>query len=314
VFLCTRSPKINEPCNTYPDMNYLLTTFSSAKWMYTKLCTLFFLLVLLGCSPTRQMGAQDAPGTLFIIGGGKRPPALIRDLVTTSGLDEGGYAIILPMASGEPDTAAYYGMLQFEEAGIPSSRLSAMHFQREAPRPAMIDSLAGAQLIYITGGDQNRFMKVVEGTDIQKAIQQAYQQGATIAGTSAGAAMMSQRMITGNEFKHPEYTGDFRTIEAENLEYKNGLGLLPDAIIDQHFIYRMRMNRLMAAALEHPGMLCIGIDESTAIVVQGNQVRVVGESQVVTVRNNHPASVKDGLLGGQKMELSVYLPGDQFMR
>jgi len=273
---------------------------------------MLILALIASCSASKGTVQHENKGKLFIIGGGKRPPALIRDLIATSGLDKGGYAVILPMSSGEPDTAAFYGKLQFEEEGIPGSRIVAMHFQREAARPAMIDSLANARLIYITGGDQQRFMKVVKNTPIYDAIHWAYRSGATIAGTSAGAAVMSQKMITGNEYKHPEYTGDFRTIEAENMELKEGLGLLPEAIIDQHFVYRMRMNRLMTVALENPGMLCIGIDESTAIVVEGDKARVAGISQVVTVLNEQEPKVRNGLLGGEALELNIYLPEDQF--
>ena len=119
--------------------------------------------------------------------------------------------------------------------------------------------------------------------------------------------------MTGDEFKHPEYTGNFRTIEAENLELVEGLGLLPHAIVDQHFIYRMRMNRLLTAVLEHPDQTGIGIDESTAIVVAGNRARVTGRGQVIVV-NNPTDSVRTegGLLGGRGLEVSVLLAGDGF--
>jgi cyanophycinase len=252
-------------------------------------------------------------GKLFIIGGGKRPPALIQELIHLSGIDKAGEIIILPMASGEPDTAAFYGTLQFTKAGIPSERIHTMHLQRTPATASQLDRLIHAQLIYITGGDQNRFMKVVLQTPIYEAIHVAYRNGATIAGTSAGAAVMTKKMITGNEFKHPEYTGAFRTIEADNMEIKEGLGLLPNAIVDQHFVYRMRMNRLMTVALENPNDVCIGIDESTALVIENNRARVVGESQIVVILNPKEGETKNGLLGGSGMQLSVYLPGEEVM-
>jgi cyanophycinase len=172
--------------------------------------------------------------------------------------------------------------------------------------------LKNARLIYISGGDQSKFMRVVADTEIHDAIHEAFQNGSTIAGTSAGAAVMSKKMITGNEFKHPEYTGEFRTIEADNMELKEGLGLLPNAIIDQHFIWRMRMNRLITVAIENPEETCIGIDESTAILVKGNQAEVVGKYQVIVLKNNGGRTVQDGLLGAENMRLGVYLPGQTF--
>ncbi len=280
--------------------------------------TLFLLLLFCfqGFSQPGTLVAKEAfsppSGKLFIIGGGKRPPALLQAMVDASGLDTAGYAFILPMASSEPDTAAWYGIRQFTELGLPAERFRACNFEQGSYSKAAIDSLRGARLIYITGGDQNRFMDAVLGSPVYDAIHQAYKEGATIAGTSAGAAVMSRKMITGNEYKHPEYTGDFRTIEAGNMEIKEGLALLPEAIVDQHFIYRMRMNRLITVALEHPGMACIGIDESTAILVEGDEATVVGNYQVILLRNPHEGKIQNGLLGGRGMELSVLLPGDVF--
>ena len=281
------------------------------------ICTLFLLpllcLIGFGQAGFSQNVSLAPAGKLFIIGGGKRPPALVQAMVDAAGLDTAGYAIILPMASGEPDSAAYYGIRQFTELGLPAERFRAYHFEKGAYPQAAVDSLRGARLIYITGGDQNRFMDVVLGSPVYDAIQEAYRNGATIADTSAGAAVMSRQMITGNELKRPEYTGDFRTIQAENIEIKEGLGLLPNAIVDQHFIYRMRMNRLISVSLEFPGLACIGIDESTALLVEGDSATVVGDSQVILLRTpGNRAKTQNGLLGGRGLDLSVLLPGERF--
>ncbi len=274
------------------------------------ICLLLTLGLLHCTAPAEEAPAPE--GKLFIIGGGKRPPALVRKLVEASGIDSTGYAIILPMSSSEPDSAAYYGIKQFTGLGLPRQRFRAYNFQKGQYPAAAVDSLRQAQLIYITGGDQNRFMEVVAGSPVYEAIHEAYQAGATIAGTSAGAAVMSEKMITGNEKRHPEYTGNFRTIESENMEIGQGLGLLDNAIIDQHFIWRMRMNRLITTVLDHPEQTGIGIDESTAILVeQGQRATVHGGYQVIVLR--HPTgttTTQDSLLGARNLELSVLLPGD----
>jgi cyanophycinase len=97
------------------------------------------------------------------------------------------------------------------------------------------------------------------------------------------------------------------------MELAEGLGLLPEAIVDQHFIYRMRMNRLISVAIENPEETCIGIDESTALLVQGDSAEVVGEWQVIVLRNEEGGrKVRNGLLGDEELKLSVYLPGDKF--
>lgn len=278
------------------------------------LCCLFFLVAACSDAPVSERSGEELPaGRLFIIGGGKRPPAMIRYLVRLAGVDSSGYIAILPLASEEPDSAAWYAIHQFLPHGVDPQRIRTFSVQHETPSPAWRDSLRDARLIYLTGGDQNRFMEQARAADLIDLLQEAYRRGATVAGTSAGAAVMSRKMITGNEHKHPEYTGDFRTIEAENLEVAEGLGLLPGALVDQHFVYRMRMNRLITAALDHPDETCIGIDESTAILVQGDAIEVVGDGQVVVLTNpGKSRRIQDGLLGGIGLNLSVFLPGDRF--
>jgi cyanophycinase len=277
-----------------------------------KICIFMGLAILFfACQNAEPVIEKTSNGKLFIIGGGKRPPELVTELIKTSGMDSAGYAMILPMPSAEPDTAAFYAIKQFTDQQLSPDRFMKFPFPEFSVQA--LDSLKKARLIYITGGSQVRFMDTIAGLGITEAIREAFNNGATIAGTSAGAAVMSQMMITGDEKKHPEYTGNFRTIEAENLIVKPGLGLLEKSIIDQHFIYRMRMNRLVTVVLEYPEQMGIGIDESTAIVVEDNKARVVGDWQVIVLRNTQRKNkIQNGLLGGAGMELSVYLPGDSF--
>jgi cyanophycinase len=251
-------------------------------------------------------------GTLFIIGGGNRPEAMMNELVDIAGIRNEGYMFVLPMASSVPDSALIWAREDFSNTGI--RNVPGYNFrQGEVPSQQQLDSLRNAHLIYISGGDQSRFMSVVLNTPLKDAIFEAYKNGSVIAGTSAGAAVMSRKMITGNQKKHPETDAGFVTIEADNIEITEGLGLLPDAIIDQHFIKRQRFNRLIAAAIENPGLLCIGIDESTAIIVKQNYAGITGSGQVVVIRNrNGDKIVQNGLLGTDKLQLSVYLPGQSF--
>jgi len=274
----------------------------------------FLMFSVLSCTNTDESEdiVNQPKGKLFIIGGGKRPPEMIQELIHIAGVDSAGYIVILPMSSSIPDTAAFYGIKQFVDQGI--ENVLAFNFQTiEDMTKPRIDSLKNASLIYITGGDQNRFMEIVSNSPVYNAIHEAYKNGSVIAGTSAGAAVMSKKMITGNEHKYPEYTGNFRTIEAENIEISEGLGLLENAIIDQHFVWRMRMNRLISAVLENSEEVGIGIDESTAILVEGNKATVYGNYQVVLLRHgSSETQYKDGLLGAEDLELNIFLPGNQF--
>ena len=277
----------------------------------------FALLVLImGCQQPDQsqnQKASSARGKLFIIGGGSRGPALVERMILEAGLDTAGYAVILPMASSEPDSAIFYAKKQFTAKGI--SNVVGMHFKvNDTVNQSTIDSLEQARLIYISGGDQRRFMQIVAKTTIEEAIKQAHQQGAMIAGTSAGAAVMSQMMITGDEKKHPDYQSTFSSLEFENIIIADGLGLLDnDIIIDQHFVERSRYNRLLTAIIEFPDKIGMGISESTALLVSGDSAEVVGRSQVVKLSNPEGnQKIANGLLGAENLNLSVYLPGDKF--
>ena len=276
---------------------------------------LVLMALVFSCNETNGEGAglnNQSKGKLFIIGGGKRPAFMIDSLIKAAGIDKEGYIVILPFASEEEDTAILYSTLQFTERGVDS-----VFFIHTDSTNNFADSVLkiveNASLIYITGGDQNKFMKSISGTSVGDIITKAYNKGAVISGTSAGAAVMSQKMISGNELKHPEYTGIYSTIEANNIELTEGLGLIEHVIVDQHFIKRLRVNRLIAVCLENPENTCIGIDESTAILIVGDQVKVIGVSQVLVLKHKQAETkIVNGLLGGKNLELSIYVPGDTF--
>ncbi len=278
-------------------------------------------VALSACRPAVDHNGQVAPhlepvvaeGSLFIIGGGSRPAHMVERMVEEAGLRNGGYVVILPMASAEPDSAIIWSGEQFFLQGI--DQVAGFNFKPgEEPSEERLDSLKNSSLIYISGGSQGRFMDIVLNTPIHEAILEAYKEGAMIAGTSAGAAVMSEKMITGDELRHPEYRPTYAVIEAENMELADGLGLIKTAIIDQHFVWRSRHNRLITGILEHPQLPGIGIDESTAILVRGNTAEVVGDSQVLMYRNQHGSvNTHEYKLGGFDLRLDVFLPGDIFI-
>lgn len=272
------------------------------------------LLVVTGCkkADTGQNETNVPKGKLFIIGGGHKPPSLIKKMVEVAQMDSTDYVLVVPAASSLIDTAVYYGIKQFTDVGVKHViPLYASTVQEYTD--SVIQLIKGARLIYFSGGNQNNLTDAFLNTSALKAFHEAYHEGSTLAGTSAGAAIMSKKMITGDQKKHPVYTGYFKTIEAENMILKEGFGFIENAIIDQHFIKRQRMNRLIAVSLENPELLCVGIDESTAVVVSNNSATVVGESQVVTIiSNKEKIKTNQGLIGGEDMTLNIYLPGDKF--
>jgi cyanophycinase len=273
--------------------------------------TIIVIVFSLSCCIQKPDKGRSS-GKLFIIGGGDRTDAMMNELVDLAGLRQEGYIYILPMASSVPDSSILWAKEDFNITGI--KKVSGFNFlPGVTPPKAQLDSLRNAKLIYICGGDQSRFMSVVVNGPVMDALHSAFKNGAVISGTSAGAAVMSKKMITGNQLKHKDADAGFVTIESDNIEITQGLGFLTDVIIDQHFIKRQRLNRLVAASIENPDELCVGIDESTAIIVDGDFATVTGIHQVIVIKNtDNVKNVKDGLLGTGGLQLSVYLPGQKF--
>jgi len=259
------------------------------------------------------MQAQNPKGKLFIIGGGDRSDALMKQVLAVAELGKKDYIVVLPMSSEEPDSSFIFfktQMVKLTENPIVMLNFTAATAQNKK----LTYSVQKAKLIFISGGDQSRFMSVVHNTPIKTAIQKAYENGSTISGTSAGAAVMSEKMITGNQKLEKEYSGTFDNIRYDNLETSEGLGLLKTAVIDQHFLKRNRYNRLLSALVEFPELTGIGIDEATAIIVRNNQVEVAGESEVIVVRKPKgiKKSNKNNLISIENLQMSIYTPGQKF--
>lgn len=266
-------------------------------------------LILLACLTVLVANAQK--GNLFIIGGGERSDALMKQMVDVSALNAKDYIIVLPMASEIPDTGYKYISAQLKKL---TSGISIRNFnfnKHDVNDKKWIDSLTGAKLIYILGGDQNRFMKAVLGTPVYTAIHKAYANGATIAGTSAGAAVMSKYMITGKHLIDTTARDGFNKLWDKNIEFSEGLGLLQNTIIDQHFIKRNRYARLISSLAAKPTLVCIGIDESTAIIIRGNKGTVAGDSQVIRLANpQNLQKTPKGLIKFNQAAFGIFTAGD----
>lgn len=271
-----------------------------------------FLIFLLALTSSLAIKAQtNSPkGNLFIIGGGDRSDALIKQLVLTANLSAKDYIIILPMASEIPDTGFKYIAAQLKKQT--TATIKNFNFSKhDVNDKKWVDSLAKAKLIYILGGDQNRFMKSVLNTPVYTAIHKAFQNGSTVAGTSAGAAVMSKYMITGKQLLDTVYKETFNKLWDKNIEFTEGMGLLQNTIIDQHFLKRNRYNRLISALAAHPELVCVGIDESTAIIVHGNKATVAGESQVVRIANpKELKATEKGLIKFNHADFGIFTAGD----
>jgi cyanophycinase len=137
---------------------------------------------------------------------------------------------------------------------------------KQADDPSFVKPLREATAAWLGGGDQTRLAKAYRGTAVEKELRRLLQRGGVIGGTSAGASIMSSIMITGGN---------------PTAHVGEGFGLLPDVIIDQHFENRKRQQRLIGVLKQHKNCLGLGIDEQTAVIVQGHEFRVLGDANVV---------------------------------
>ncbi len=253
-------------------------------------------------------------GHLLIIGGGERTEAIMkRFLALAAGFGE-GKIVIFTMATGVPEevrkeTLAEYKGLDVEDVAI-------YHLTRdEAMQPDAARILDGAGGVFFTGGDQSRLTAVLLDTPILARLHELYEEGCVIGGTSAGAAVMSEVMITGDEKRTTDENLNWQTVEADNVVRMRGFGFVKNAVIDQHFLVRRRHNRLISLVLENPALLGAGIDESTAILVRPDgKWDILGESQVYVVdaRKAVISKTSSKKLGGYGLALHLLLPGDIF--
>ena len=253
---------------------------------------LLLLLVTTACASSstprpRLSGADNGDGqprgSLLIVGGGPRGEAITEKFIALAGGVGRARILVLPMASSLPETGPET-VADFRKRGV--SAWSENLTRADAMRSETARGLDSATGIWFPGGDQVRIMAALDGTPTAAAIRARYAAGAAVGGTSAGAAVMSTPMLTGDE-RAPggarrDTTQSFITIAREDVVVTSGLGLIDGAIVDQHFLRRKRHNRLISIVLEHPTSIAIGIDESTALVVEpGKPWSIIGESAAV---------------------------------
>ena len=147
--------------------------------------------------------------------------------------------------------------------------------REDASNPKDLEIIENSTGVFFTGGDQSRITDLLKGTAIDNLLHQKFAQGLIIGGTSAGAAMMSDIMIVEGE-------GETNP-RVDSVTLEPGMGFLPQVAIDQHFAQRGRLGRFVSALIQQPAVLGFGIDENTAIAVNGDEIEVIGDGAVTIV-------------------------------
>jgi cyanophycinase len=216
--------------------------------------------------------------TLLVIGGAEdrlgRSVVLKRFVRLAGG--RSSQIVVIPTASSYADEVAESYRDAFTR--LRGGDVTVVHPQtrRDAGSPDMVAALDAATGVFLTGGSQVKLAQNVVGTPVGDAIVRAYERGAVVAGTSAGASILSRFMISlGDEGLTPRQSAS---------QISAGLGLVEDAIIDQHFDQRGRYGRLMSMVAASPNLLGIGIDENTAAEIRdGRRLTVLGAGSIFVV-------------------------------
>lgn len=184
---------------------------------------------------------------------------------------------ILPCASREPSIIGDRYRYIFQNMGAREVEVLDIRDRQQGSDPRYMEFTERATGIFMTGGDQLRLCGMLADTAIMERIRQRVRQGTvTLAGTSAGAAVMGHHMIAGG--------GSGESPNRSLVDLATGLSILPHIIVDQHFHNRNRMARLISAVSLHPDRLGIGIDEDTCAVFEDDgSIEVLGKGTITIV-------------------------------
>lgn len=220
---------------------------------------------------------EENAGLLLIIGGNEDKTGkcrILRKFIDLCGGRESRIGILTTATELPQEVGSEYKVL-FEMLGAKVVDTIHIDGRRQAFDRQLAERIATYQGLFFTGGDQLRLTSILGGTAVEQAIADNFRNGGVIAGTSAGASVMSHTMIVGGESSE--------TPKKSMISMAEGMGLLNNAVIDQHFAQRGRINRLLAVIAQNPKVLGIGIDEDTALLVRaGGKCTVIG-SQTITI-------------------------------
>src|SRR3954470_14856375 len=250
-------------------------------------------------------------GTLVIIGGHEDREGekkVLREVAERVG---GKRVVVVTTASEEPDELFATYRKAFTDLGV--REVVQVHGKN---REDNLDEKAAepvrrAGAVFFTGGDQLRLTSQLGDTPVFQAIQKLYHDGGVVAGTSAGASVLSDTMLVSGQSSASPKAGDA-------IQMAPGFALIEGVVVDQHFAERGRTGRLLAAIAQNPKSLGLGIDEDTAVVVERGRFKVVGSggvyvfdaskvtySTVADAAEHEPLSIHDAVV-------HVLAPGDTF--
>ena len=240
-------------------------------------------------------------GALVIVGGGKVGTEILSRMFDLAG-GKDAPLVVIPTANGQDEYPADWpGLKMFRDFGATDITLLHTKDRKQADSEAFVRPLMAAKLVWFVGGRQWRLVDVYAHTRTQREIERVLERDGVVAGSSAGASILSSYLVRGareNNF----------VMMAPG--YEEGFGLIKGVALDQHMLTRNRQDDLEEVVARHPEVLGIGLDESTAIVVRGQQFEVIGASKIAI----HDGRIVKGAQerNGGKKKYFFMGPGEQY--
>lgn len=227
-------------------------------------------------TPTEQGGAMN--GRLVAIGGAEDKEsdlAILRRVISLAPKGNREVAVIAT-ASGIPDEIFPIYEEAFGRLGAKRIHRIDVRTREDARDERHIETVGRCGIVFFTGGDQLRLTNVLGGSPLMEAIRASHEQGAVIAGTSAGAAAMSSTMIYNGQAADALRKGAVRM--------SSGLGFVDGVVIDSHFLERGRFTRLMEVGATNPEYIGIGLGEDAGVIFHpGGIMEAIGSGHVIIV-------------------------------
>ena len=265
-------------------------------------------------------------GTLIPVGGNEDKGIEVSELYSLEFISEGilyhvvkesggpkGLFVIIPTASSIPEEVGENYLAAFNKLGCENVLVLDIREREESNLADNLKLIASANCVMFSGGDQSKITDKIEDTLMHKLMADRFQNdsGFVLAGTSAGAMAMSKEMISGGSSAESFIKGAVR------MYY--GLGLLPNVMIDTHFIKRGRFGRVSEAVAKHPELLGIGLAEDTGLIIKnGNEMTVIGSGMVIIfdgahiIHNNHKIVPNETPLTLTGLQVHVLSEADKF--
>jgi cyanophycinase len=254
---------------------------------------------------------NNPKGTLIALGGGG-DDVLIK-LIHSAYCHRKSVIEVITTAAPAPLESGQAYVEAFVELGLPNVHFMHIDEANAADQPRYLDRIQKADVVFFTGGDQRRLLEFLQDTRINALLRQRYwHEDLLIAGTSAGSAAMSDKMIY-------EGYGPY-SLEKGRTKLSAGLSFIQGVYIDTHFAERGRFGRLAIAVSQHPDYIGIGLGEETGIIIrEGNILEVFGIGVVTIIdgseiKNSNIQDVAPGLpIAVEHLVMHLLVEGQQYM-